>query len=124
MKKIIFTFFLALMSSLACFAYEGSVEIKDYNGKTAGKAIWKSAKGSRISYHDLGNTYTVTIYNDSNEDISGYVTINGMPNDREWKQRHASTILVNISPKKKETVTFYVGEETDDCGYTVVLSRK
>ena len=124
MKKLIFTLFLALVSSLASFAYEGSIEIKDSYGKSVGTATWKSAQGSRINREGWGNCYTVTIYNNSDENISGYVTINGMPSEREWNQRYSSTKEVNIPSKKRDTVTFYVGDETDACGYTVVLHRK
>lgn len=124
MKKLILTLIIALVSGVVCYAYEGRIEIKDTNGKSAGTATWKSAKGSRINRDGWGNCYTVTIFNDSEEDIVGYVTINGMPNDREWNQRHSSNQQVSIPSKKRDTVTFYVGDETDACGYTVVLHRK
>lgn len=124
MKKIILSLFLAFCSSIICFAYEGSVEIKDYSGKSAGTATWKSAQGTRIDREGWGNCYTITIYNGSDEDITGYVTINGMPNDREWNQRYSSTGQVNIPSKKRDTLTFYIGDESDSCGYTVVLHRR
>lgn len=116
--------FLALVSSIACFAYEGSIEIKDSRGNSIGTATWKSAKGSRVNREGWGNCYTITIYNGSDADISGYVTINGMPSDREWNQRHNSTKQVDIPSKKRDTVTFYIGDETDAMGYTVVLHRR